>query len=116
MSSQRPFPMWGEVVRRDLNMMKNLTEIKTWGGRRAGAGRPKAAFSQRAFCEEQGISPYILRQARRIGEFDKEHGTHLLKRCEAGRLRFRDAFLIMALVTVWVAEGKCDWSAADKIK
>ena len=89
-------------------MVKKLTEIKkTWGGRRAGAGRKKDPNSQRVLCEHLHLTPYNLRQAAKVRQFDAAFGTNLQDRIVTGELATRHAIRIAKYIaTVWTLEGK----------
>jgi hypothetical protein len=70
------------------------------GGRRAGAGRPPDPHSQRAICEQAGISPHKLRTARRLEEravrvLGPAKGVALVDRVEIGELSIRQANRIL---------------------
>jgi len=103
-----------------LNPVKNLTEIKSWGGRRTGAGRKKDPNSLRAFCQNERLSPYQIRQARKLLDFDAAFGTGLSARVRAGEIRNFQAMSIASFVYVqWESEGKpeqYDAQWANKVK
>jgi hypothetical protein len=78
----------------------------TWGGKRAGAGRKRDPHSQRAFCGPMTCSAYLLRQGKKIREFDAAWGTDLVSRLRSGELKAFQARRIAAVVIAqWEAEG-----------
>jgi hypothetical protein len=77
--------------------MENLTEIKTWGGKRPGAGRKKDPNSQRADCEKYQVSAYRMRRGRLIHEFDAAHGTTIEDFTIRGDLRTFEAVRLARL-------------------
>ena len=102
-----------------LNTVKTLTEIKSWGGRRKGAGRKKDSYSSRAICEHMKISMYQLRQAQKVRAFDEAFGTKLMDRIHSGEIKVCNAHTIMGFVMAdWIEEGRpkvYDASYANKL-
>jgi len=74
--------------------------MKTWGGKRRGAGRPCDPNSLRAICEEFGVSTYKARASRRLEEraqrvLGDEKGAELCDQIERSELTLRQANRIL---------------------
>jgi hypothetical protein len=90
-----------------LESGENLTEIKSWGGKRSGAGRTKQPYSRRSLSATYGVSTYMLRRAETLREIDRFLGTDLSARVRSRELKLFEAIRLgRDLVALRIAEGE----------